>query len=571
MVGTARNREVWVKTVDRVTKKRARSFRAERDFVAFGIAIAAILMFVSTGAKVLPTAFTSLLGISGAPDPWLTNALILNVALLIFGWRRYRDLQDEIAHRRLAEERARELAETDPLTGCMNRRSLIPEVADKFDTGCHHIAAFVIDLDNFKQVNDAHGHRAGDQALLASVDRIKKVLPQDAILARLGGDEFACIVPCDNNNVLQMDAIADSLIESIRRPFDIENATIMATASVGIATLARDTVRKDAHKSIDQLLHRADIAMYHAKRQGKNRHAWFEATMESELQSRSRLEAAIREGIEHSEFVPFYQKQIDLETGKLTGFEMLARWQSKELGLVSPDVFIPIAEDIGLISDLSELLIAKAFEDAKEWHESLSLSVNISPVQLRDPWFAQKLLRLLMEKNFPAQRLDVEITESCLHENLAAVQTIVGSLRNQGVKISLDDFGTGYASLAQLRSLPFDQIKIDRSFVAGLENTEEDEKLVEAIISMGKSLNLPVTAEGIENEAILAALRRMGKLKGQGFLYGKPIDSAMTRKLLEDADLLVQSNPNNDFSKPTTQANVADPSHAAIAPIRKAG
>lgn len=528
-------------------------------------------MFVSTGAKVLPTAFASLIGLTSAPDPWLTNALILNVALLIFGWRRYRDLQDEIAHRRRAEERARELAETDPLTGCMNRRSLIPEAAEKFETGCHHIAAFVIDLDNFKQINDSHGHRAGDQALKSSVERIKRVLPADAILARLGGDEFACIVPCDNSNVLQMDAIADSLIEAIRRPFDIENATVMATASVGIATLARDTVHKDAHKSIDQLLHRADIAMYHAKRQGKNRHAWFEATMESELQSRTRLESAIREGIERSEFVPYYQQQIDLETGDLTGFEMLARWQSRDLGLVSPDVFIPIAEDIGLISDLSELLIAKAFDDAKEWHESLSLSVNISPVQLRDPWFAQKLLRLLMEKNFPAQRLDVEITESCLHENLAAVQTIVGSLRNQGVKISLDDFGTGYASLAQLRSLPFDQIKIDRSFVAGLENTKEDEKLVEAIIALGKSLNMPVTAEGIENEGILAALRRMGKLKGQGFLYGKPIDSAKTRKFLEEANLLVQPNGRSDFSKPATQETEVDLSKAAIAPIRKTG
>lgn len=550
---------------------RPRSFRAERDFVALGIAIAAILMFVSTGAKVLPSAVAAILGLSAAPDPWLTNALILNVALLIFGWRRYRDLQDEIANRRRAEERARELAETDPLTGCMNRRSLIPQAAELFEEGSHHIAALVIDLDNFKQINDSHGHRAGDKALLGSVERIRSVLPSNAILARLGGDEFACIIPCDTSNALQMDQISDSLIEAIRQPFDIENVTILFTASVGIATLARDTVRKDANKSIDQLLHRADIAMYHAKRNGKNRHAWFEATMESELQSRSRLEAGIRVGIEQSEFVPYYQQQIDLESGKLTGFEMLARWQSKDLGLVSPDVFIPIAEDIGLISDLSELLIAKAFDDAKEWHESLTLSVNISPIQLRDPWFAQKLLRLLMEKNFPAQRLDIEITESCLHENLAAVQTIVGSLRNQGVKISLDDFGTGYASLAQLRALPFDQIKIDRSFVAGLENTEEDEKLVEAIIQMGKSLNMPVTAEGIENEGILTALRKMGKLKGQGFLYGKPIDSVTTRKFLQEADLLVTHNTGTDFAKPEAKIEVSPAHEAAIAPIRKAG
>ena len=553
-------------------KKRPRSFRAERDFVAFGIAVAAILMFVSTGAKVLPSAITSMMGVASAPDPWLTNALILNVALLIFGWRRYRDLQDEIKHRCDAEARARELAETDPLTGCMNRRSLVPEAAEKFDTGCHHIAALVIDLDNFKQINDSHGHRAGDKALLETVERIKAVLPSDSLLARLGGDEFACIIPCDTSNAVQLDQIADSLNEEICRPFNIDQMTIMASASIGIATLARDTVRKDANKSVDQLLHRADISMYQAKRNGKNRHAWFEATMESELQSRARLEAGIRKGIEQNEFIPYYQKQVDLETGDLTGFEMLARWQSKELGLVSPEVFIPIAEDIGLIGDLSELLIAKAFDDAKEWHERITLSVNISPVQLRDPWFAQKLLRLLMEKNFPPHRLDVEITESCLHENLAAVQTIVGSLRNQGVKISLDDFGTGYASLAQLRALPFDQIKIDRSFVAGLENTEEDEKLVEAIISMGESLKMPVTAEGIENERILDTLRGMGKLKGQGFLYGKPIDSAATRKLLNESDLLVGgANPQGVEIAVSTKQPKPAAGEAAIAPIRKAG
>ena len=190
--------------------------------------------------------------------------------------------------------------------------------------------------------------------------------------------------------------------------------------------------------------------MYHAKKQGKARHFWFDAPMESELRFRSELEAGIRRGIPLGEFVPFYEQQIDLATGELSGFEMLARWNSPILGVVNPDVFIPIAEEIGAIGELSESVITQALSHAKDWDSKLSLSVNISPVQLRDPWFAQKLLKMLVEANFPPNRLEIEITESTLHENIALVRSLVVSLKNQGIRVSLDDFGTGYSSLAQL-------------------------------------------------------------------------------------------------------------------------
>jgi EAL domain-containing protein (putative c-di-GMP-specific phosphodiesterase class I) len=279
-------------------------------------------------------------------------------------------------------------------------------------------------------------------------------------------------------------------------------------------------------------MHHADMALYHAKKQGRNRHFWFEPSMANELRFRNQLETGIRRAINQSEFVPYYEQQIDIDSGELVGFEMLARWQSEQLGLISPQIFIPIAEEMGLITQLSEDLMDRAFADAREWDDSLNLSINISPVQLRDPWFAQRLLKRLVAANFPPRRLEIEITESCLHENLGLVRTMITSLRNQGVQISLDDFGTGYSSIEQLRSLPFDRIKIDRSFISELRKPSGQSRLVDAIVAMGRGLDLPLTAEGVENEQILTALRAMGKLKAQGYLYGKPETAEEVRRRL---------------------------------------
>jgi EAL domain-containing protein (putative c-di-GMP-specific phosphodiesterase class I) len=281
--------------------------------------------------------------------------------------------------------------------------------------------------------------------------------------------------------------------------------------------------------------------MYHAKKRGRNRYYWFEPQMESELRFRAELESGIRRGIPAGEFVPYYEQQVDLESGDLVGFEMLARWNSPQFGLVSPEVFIPIAEEIDVIGELSESLIRQALVDAREWDPKLTLSVNISPVQLRDPWFAQKLLKLLTDSGFPPSRLEVEITESCLHESIGAVRAIVTNLKNQGIRISLDDFGTGYASLSQLRTLPFDRLKIDRKFIAELADEGLSNELVEAIVSLGRGLSLPVTAEGVETATILQALRNMGELKGQGYLYGQPENAAATRERLAAKDLLAVS------------------------------
>ncbi|MFU7528061.1 putative bifunctional diguanylate cyclase/phosphodiesterase [Qipengyuania sp. ASV99] len=528
--------------------------KSDRDLVALGIAAAAIILFVATGSSVLPSAIRAVFANGQAPDHLLVNALLLNVVLVVFGWRRYRELQQEISERRRAEELARELAETDPLTGCLNRRSMAA-VTDNVRLQANArgmaVAYCMIDLDNFKQVNDMHGHLAGDALLVELAHRISEQLPRDARLARLGGDEFAFVVPYDVAHRERIDDLVIRLFEKVSLPFALRDVTIDTTISIGVSSDHDENGFNPAMADSAALMQRADIAMYQAKKLGKNRYFWFEATMENELRFRNELEIGIRRGIALGEFVPYYEQQVDLDSGDLVGFEMLARWKSEQLGFVSPEIFIPIAEEIGLISEMSDQLMEQAFRDASDWHDELTLSINISPIQLRDPWFAQKILKLLVKHNFPARRLEIEITESCLHDNIGMVRSIITSLRNQGVQISLDDFGTGYSSLEQLRNLPFDRIKIDRSFVSELNQPNSNSKIVDAIVSLGRGFDLPITAEGIEDEEILEALKKMGRLKGQGFLYGRPESGAEVRQRLASVGKLA-ANPPIDRAEPRT-------------------
>ncbi len=515
---------------------------AERDVIALGIAVASIILLVGTGGAVLPQTFAALLGEGDKPNVLLVNALLLNIALIIFGWRRYRELTREIEERRRAEARARMLAAIDPLTQCLNRRAMLEateELRARAAVRGEAVAYCMVDLDNFKQINDMHGHAAGDAVLVMLCERLRALLPREARLARLGGDEFAFVMPYPAGHADRIDDLIIRLFESMANPFRMPELTVEMTMSIGLAA------DHDADGTIGlvvdaaALMHRADMALYQAKKQGRNRYFWFEPSMESELRFRNQLETGIRRGLSRGEFVPFYEQQVDLESGALVGFEMLARWRSPQLGLISPDIFVPIAEEIGLINEMSERLMEQAFADAREWEDSLTLSINISPVQLRDPWFAQRLLKKLVAAGFPPQRLEIEITESCLHENVGLVRSMIMSLRNQGVQIALDDFGTGYSSLEQLRSLPFDRIKIDRSFVSELREPGKRTRLVEAIISLGRGLDLPLTAEGVEDEAILNALKSMGRLKAQGYFYGHPEDADGVRARLRAAGRLI--------------------------------
>lgn len=514
---------------------------AARDVIALGIVVAAIILLVGTGGSVLPKSVEAVFGGGARPDVVLVIALLLNIALIIFGWRRYRDLTREIAERRSAEARAHLLAATDPLTQCLNRRSMFEAMEELRGRAAIHgeaIAYCMIDLDNFKQINDMHGHAAGDAVLVMLCERVRALLPREARLARLGGDEFAFVTSYAAGHDNRIDELVSRLFESLAQPFCLPAITVELTLSIGLAA------DRDADGTIglvvdtDALMHRADMALYQAKKQGRNRYFWFEPNMESKLRFRNQLETGIRRGIARGEFVPFYEQQVDLESGALVGFEMLARWRSPQIGMISPNIFVPIAEEIGLINELSEQLMAQAFADAREWDDSLTLSINISPIELRDPWFAHRLLKKLVAANFPPQRLEIEITESCLHENIGLVRSMIMSLRNQGVQISLDDFGTGYSSFEQLRDLPFDRIKIDRSLVSELREPGGRSQIVEAIVALGRGLDLPLTAEGVEDEEIVKALKSMGRLKAQGYFYGLPEDSDHVRARLRAAGKL---------------------------------
>jgi diguanylate cyclase (GGDEF)-like protein len=511
---------------------------ARKDVVAGAIVIAAIIMFIGTGSSALSGAIKGLSGLGGGTDRFMNVTVILNVALILFGWRRYRDLSTEVKVRTEAEERAQTLAMHDPLTGFHNRRSLS-------ETGAHMIALaaqrdksvamLMLDLDHFKNVNDIHGHAIGDALLRTVAAEIEKLVPAKALNSRLGGDEFACAFLYDKSNPETVDRVAEAIVSRLGQPISAANTFIHTSVSVGIAHSAPDC------ETIDSLMRRADIAMYAAKHQGRNRFAWFDESMERELQARTELESGMRRAIPAGEFEPYFEQQIDLTTGRLQGFEMLARWHHPTLGIIMPDRFIPIAEETGMIADLSFAIMRKAFEEARNWDASLTISVNISPTQLRDPWLAQKIVKLLVETGFPANRLEIEITETSLFDNLSLAQSIVGSLKNQGIKIALDDFGTGYSSLAHLRALPFDRIKIDKSFVTSINDNAESAAIVNAIARLGDNLSMPVTAEGIEDAKIEERLRQLGVHKGQGWYYGRPASISAVRALLAERNLLPQA------------------------------
>ena len=516
--------------------------RTERDIVALGIIFAAIILFIGTGSSVLTRLARHLLFGETNVDSLLTNALLLNIALIVFGWRRYTDLIREVAARRDAEAAALRLADTDPLTGLLNRRSfdtalmrLADEAAQR--EGC--LALMLIDLDRFKRANDSHGHHVGDAVLTETARRARAMLPDDAALARLGGDEFAALVPFGRgaDGMGQTERLATRIGHAIALPIHCGDHTIGVTASIGAVCTPIDPGMSLA-EATDRLMHRADVAMYQAKKGGRSRHCWFDPAMEADMLARNRLEQDIRAGLKQGEFCPYYEKQVDLTTGAITGFEMLARWHSAARGLIGPEVFVPVAEDIGLMPDLSETLIRQALIDAQDWAPHLTLAINISPVQLRDSWFAQRLLKLLVEAHIPPSRIEIEITEISLRENLPMVRSLITSLRNQGVRISLDDFGHGASSLAHLRTLPFDRIKIDRNFIAGLGHNRDSSAVVEAIAAIGRGMDMPITAEGIETPEILAELLKIGALQGQGYLYGRPMNAETLREELADQRLL---------------------------------
>ncbi|MFL6726103.1 MAG: putative bifunctional diguanylate cyclase/phosphodiesterase [Sphingomicrobium sp.] len=493
---------------------------ASSNLITSCAALAALFLFIPTAQHIVAAAFAG--SLDTGIDRRSAVAFLLNVAVILFAWRRSKDLQRALATNELSQQAAHANAFVDHVTGLANRRELM-RVLTEPGSNCSGSRLLLFDLDFFKKVNDLYGHIVGDEVLKRAAATIRDLVPKGSLCARLGGDEFAVVIPKQSDQSIAR--AVERILEAIAQPIVLGTATAHVSASIGISSI-------EPGMTAEECLRRSDIAMYAAKRAGRNRQVWFDDRMEQELLERTRLEDEIRDAIAKGEFVPFYQPQMDLVTGQLTGFEVLARWHSPAKGLIEPIDFIGVAEGSGLIAELSLSVMKQALCEARDWPSHLKIAVNISPVQFRDSQLAERILKLLAETNFPATRLEVEITETSFLEDRETALTIVESLKNMGATISLDDFGTGYASLSQLQSLPFDRIKIDKSFVSSLLADVQSDAIVSTILSLGRALQLPITAEGIEDDGTRDRLQQLGCSDGQGWLFGKAVSGEVVRASL---------------------------------------
>jgi diguanylate cyclase (GGDEF)-like protein len=504
-----------------VTKVGSKAVRVASSHVITTCAtIAALLLFVALGSQVLPSALGMLPLADSAST--LKVAFLLNIAIILFGWRRSKELKEALDAFESAERAAQRNANTDPATGLANRRELMRSLSEALEAGTGGVF-LVLDLDHFKRVNDLHGHLAGDKVLLRLAEVLLTNASQGACCARTGGDEFAVLLPGSDD--AEAERVAREILDSLSTPVFAEGAQIQVTASIGLARLGGCTDDETA-------LRQSDVALYAAKRSGRNDFSWFDEALEREISDRLKLEEDIRTGIKSGEFVPFFQPLVDLASRQIIGFEALARWRSPERGLKEADTFIETAERTGLIGPLTLSVLEQALKEARGWPAHLKLAVNVSPVQFRDADLAEQILKTLAQTGFPASRLEIEITEGSLLEDREQVLTIIRSLKNVGISISLDDFGTGYASLAQVNRLPLDRIKIDKSFITTIVKSEQTAAIVNTIAGLGHNLNVPITAEGVESEQIRSALADFGCSEAQGWLFGRAISAEAVRSFL---------------------------------------
>lgn len=429
---------------------------------------------------------------------------------------------EDINDRKFAEATIRQLALYDPLTELPNRR-LLRERLDHAIALSHRsdkrVALLYLDLDRFKAINDTLGHHTGDLLLKAVAHRFESCLRRSDTLARLGGDEFAVVVG-DIDHETDAATIAEKLLAAAGEPFDIEGRDLYVTASIGISVYPTDT------DSIDTLVRNADVAMYHAKECGKNRFQFFGEGLALRVSHKWDIESGLRRVTERSELFIEYQPKMEIHTGRIYGMEALVRWTHPTLGRVPPDRFIPIAEETGEIETIGEWVLQTACEQAQRWRQQgheLFLSVNLSPIQFRAKNLQQKIESILMRTGFPAQALELEITESAIMGNPDQAVETLQAVRSIGVSIAIDDFGTGYSSLAQLKRFPVSVLKIDREFVRDITHDNDDNAIARAVIALAKTMRLSVIAEGVETAEQLALLTEMGCDSIQGYLLTKPL------------------------------------------------
>ncbi|MEO6715275.1 MAG: EAL domain-containing protein [Mycobacteriales bacterium] len=442
-------------------------------------------------------------------------------------------LEQSLSQLRELEQRLKHLAFHDPLTGLANR-SLFSERADaamaRLGAEGHDCAVLFIDLDDFKTINDTLGHATGDALLCAVAERILGCLRPGDVAARLGGDEFAILLH-DVAAPMAAQRVAERVTDALRLPVAFASQDVLVRASIGIA-------HGEGLASADELLGNADLAMYMAKSEGKGSFRTFTPTMRADAATRHQLKADLERAVHRGEFVVYYQPILDLETELPVAFEALVRWQHPEHGLLLPDTFIPMAEETGLIASIGHLVLKEAARQGARWQEEFPLevpirvTVNLSPLQVRLPLLVVEVQDVMARTNLAPGSLVLEITESLMLQDADASVQVLHSLRALGVRLALDDFGTGYSSLGHLRRLPIDMLKIAKTFVDDLEGHGDNSAFANAILALGRTLNLITVAEGVEHPWQVVELRRLGCALGQGFHFARPMTADDARTYL---------------------------------------
>ena len=435
-------------------------------------------------------------------------------ALGLAGFR-YRQMRREYNKRIRAEKAMADLALTDSLTRLPNRRAFeqkLDSLLTRRDRGC---ALLMIDLDRFKPVNDLYGHAVGDEVLRQVAERLENVSRGVACVARLGGDEFAVLVSRSDNAEI-LNSLAARIIKSMDTPVRIGAIVCSVGASVGITV-----AHSGSGLTESDLLRRGDLALYKAKNSGRSKYCYFQAEMTEQLAARARLEVDFRDALGAGDIRAHYQPLVRLSDGVIEGYEILARWHHPELGVIMPDEFIGIAEDTGLIGDMTMALLRQACVEPFHLAGKHYVAINISPPLLLNRDLKDDVVRELDATGFPAHRLEIEITENALIYDLEMAGLVLWELRHAGVSIALDDFGTGYSSLLHLRKLPIDKLKIDQTFIRSMSRSAKSRTIVEAVIGLAKSMRLLITAEGVESKEMADQLREMGCNTAQGYYFGR--------------------------------------------------
>ena len=417
------------------------------------------------------------------------------------------------------------IAHHDALTGLPNRllfHQRLEEALEQQRRQGDGVALLCLDLDRFKQVNDSLGHPAGDVLLKEVAERLRGCLRNGDVVARLGGDEFA-ILQCGAYQLGQVEDLAQRIITMLGTAYDLDGDHAIIGASIGIAVATPDLC------TADMLLRSADLALYRAKSHGRGAFYLFESFMDEQVQARRALELDLREAMARDEFEVVYQPLFHLETQRVSGFEALLRWHHPERGMVSPSKFIPIAEELGLIVAIGEWVLARACADAATWPKDVKVAANLSPAQFHSQGLLDSVRRALESSGLPANRLELEITESVLLQDSDAVLETLRKLRALGLRIALDDFGTGYSSLSYLRRFPFDKLKIDQSFVHDMAQRVDCYAIVSSVFNLARELGMTTTAEGVETVEQLEQLQRTECTEVQGFLFDQPRPAADIR------------------------------------------